>query len=125
MNLDEIKARCEAATEGPWTWQDLILRQERQYGAMIVELGSGVLAAEVNCDFIAHAREDVPGLVAEVERLRTAVLEMRLLTPEEAADRVCAALDRLPSYRLPGANLSIDLHAALAAARKALEVGNG
>jgi hypothetical protein len=79
--LDEIKARCDAATEGPWgveidggillgkayrivagektiihegRWQDGI-----SYGDMTHE----------NATFIAHAREDIPWLIAEVERL--------------------------------------------------------
>ena len=99
MNLDEIKARCEAATLGPWSWQGIVLRQERRYGAMLLELSPNVLVVEVNCEFIAHAREDVPDLVAEVERLRNvcktahSILDKKWERPRSAVER--AVLDAL------------------------------
>jgi hypothetical protein len=72
--LNAIKKRCEAATEGPWRFADTHLRSGFfsdhetvcDWGAYAV-VGS---PARRNQDFIAHAREDVPKLVAEVERLR-------------------------------------------------------
>ena len=82
VNLDEIKGRCRAATPGPWGWQGTILRQERHYGDALLELTiqficPNVPILEANCEFVAHAREDVPALVAEVERLRAALREIR------------------------------------------------
>lgn len=87
--LGEIEARAESATDGPWhhyrdvaglpdipvvgcyddarrdyvaicdCWgQDFDVPRDRDYRA--------------DADFIAHAREDVPALVAEVRRLRRA-----------------------------------------------------
>lgn len=53
--LAEIKARAEAATSGPWD--------------------DGCSHA-VNGEFIAHARQDIPDLVAEVERLRAALSDI-------------------------------------------------
>ena len=47
LDLEAIKARATAATEGPWEWDDPTIGQ-----------------------FLAHAREDIPALLAEVERLR-------------------------------------------------------
>lgn len=65
-DLQPIKDRYEAATEGPWDYD----------GAMIWA-PSGVIFKvdyeDPNADFIAHARTDIPILVAEVERLRAAL----------------------------------------------------
>lgn len=60
--LQAIKARAEAATPGPWTfdiedWK--VVNAESQHAS-----------SEEDWQFIAHARTDVPALVAEVERLR-------------------------------------------------------
>ena len=92
--LAEIKARCEAATPGPWRfseaheWQegdgpfddwgadiqrdadgdDVVVggAQDEQGGAV------GVLRNE-DAEFIAASREDVPWLLTEVERLERRV----------------------------------------------------
>jgi hypothetical protein len=77
--LDEIQARADAATKGPWEVANApeeigkwVRRRwipegdDRVHSQMIADrmLGRGGDAA-----FIAHAREDVPALVAEVRRL--------------------------------------------------------
>jgi hypothetical protein len=67
LNLDAIEARVNAATEGPW---QIIGGGEYVTGAG-VGIGTadgGIMARDA--EFIAHAREDVPALVAEVRRLR-------------------------------------------------------
>jgi len=76
--LDIIKARCEAATPGPWVWHiggdhDWLGPED---GLAILDDGSAageyqqVIAGDSpDGEFIAHAREDVPVLVAEIERL--------------------------------------------------------
>lgn len=80
MNLDEIKARTEAATPGPWNWDIDWLRQgtEKEGGMIVmrVEMAGTEMNPEAqlvlltkDADFIAHARQDVADLVAEVERL--------------------------------------------------------
>ena len=62
-SIDEIKAREQMATPGPWENND-----------------SGIISAPflsivcnttltADADFIAHARADIPALIAEVERL--------------------------------------------------------
>ena len=75
MNLEEIRARAEAATPGPWTHE---------------EYGFGITAKErklyftygcdsqtfTDMDFVCHAREDIPALLAEVERLEQDLLEL-------------------------------------------------
>lgn len=85
--LAEIKARCDAATPGPWyadgwaAWDDL----ENTF----VELSDFGADAK----FIAHARTDIPALVAEVERLQNEnkhlkeeLREWENMTPEEAGE---------------------------------------
>ncbi|MGL5999823.1 MAG: hypothetical protein ACRC1I_25515 [Pseudomonas proteolytica] len=74
IDLEAIRARAEAATPGPWTamWLDDCFIEPRickipangcydynKFGA--------------NSQFIAHAREDVPALLAEVRRLNEKV----------------------------------------------------
>ena len=68
LNLDEIKKRCEAATPGPWN-----KRYEKKLYEIYLDADSeynlGLVDKKDNADFIAHARQDVPALIAEVERL--------------------------------------------------------
>ena len=78
--LSAMRARIEATTPGPWTsyfegrdhyagdsfiqtaTQDLYISAEDYAG------GGGHFCADQ--DFIAHARQDMPRLIAEIERLR-------------------------------------------------------
>lgn len=91
-NLAAIRRRVAAATPGPWRvgsedpkFKDVLHPHElvisHQHG--IVELEESRNGA-ADTAFIAHARQDVPALLDEIERLRS------LITPREAA-----ALDRL------------------------------
>lgn len=50
--LTEIRDRAEKATEGPWS----------EY---VIQFA----CVEEDADFIAHAREDIPKLLAEIERM--------------------------------------------------------
>ncbi len=74
--LDEIKARCDAATEGPWSAKggftsDPMIEVYGQTVFINPDLDGDPIQPEVWADveFIAAAREDVPWLVSEVERL--------------------------------------------------------
>jgi hypothetical protein len=81
-DLAEIRARCEAATPGPWeSVQDYydgpwyMLYEQRCAGDnKTSDLFDGrshyLIDAPNNAAFAAHAREDIPALLAEVERLR-------------------------------------------------------
>jgi hypothetical protein len=109
--LSEIEARANAATPGPWGAGD-----DTFIGLGIENDGAGgfaydVILAEITPDrerqddpntgrvklgtvkadgaFIAHAREDVPALLAEVRRLRT-----KLDQPEASALDVVDERDR-------------------------------
>jgi hypothetical protein len=85
--LAAIKARAEAATPGPWGTNEFLyapgewsmaIAPVNGHGGWI---GGGVAVAFPHEDghqaqdatFIAASREDVPALVAEVERLRQAL----------------------------------------------------
>jgi hypothetical protein len=88
--LNEIKARAEAATPGEWQYiacesADWLLGNMRPIETL-EELSTQVDLlnpysdhefSEEDLAFIAHARQDVPDLVAEVERLRAALEEIR------------------------------------------------
>lgn len=71
--LDEIRERCRRAAPGPWTaW---IEGRDHTSGSSFVRTGADDIelsgASEGDYDFIAHARQDIPRLLAEVGRLRT------------------------------------------------------
>src|SRR6185369_15592010 len=109
LDLDAIKRRCEAATVPPWA---LELHDTDDPGVVLPgrvssvpgSTGNAVVVFEedgriVPCDlseaedvanlqFIAHAREDVPALLAEVDRLRDALFAITGL-----ADSVAVALE--------------------------------
>ena len=74
--LKEIKARCEAATEGPWWKRWTENRKQRWIEAsdgkrfIVVETKFMTPCAELDLSFIAHARQDLPDCLAEIERLQ-------------------------------------------------------
>lgn len=86
MNIEAIRARIEAATPGPWEWNKS--RFYNGYSGITGKDNAEVLfpnhcndgddgAAwfedfpnDADRDFIAHAREDIPTLIAEIERLQ-------------------------------------------------------
>jgi hypothetical protein len=75
QELDEIESRCLAATKGPW--QSFIEGRDHLSGDSFIRTGGmdspdlylagGTLQDQ---DFIAHARQDIPRLVAEVRNLQ-------------------------------------------------------
>lgn len=83
--LKEIAERVEAATKGPWKWdrnwlegptfRDTVIEPgvEYDYGG-----GASVVLEILDPDraFIAYAREDIPYLLARVERLEAALREI-------------------------------------------------
>jgi len=85
--LQQIRARAEAATPGPW---EVFHIEEEDRRATIRrpivgmakdakgwwDIDSSILS-EPDARFIAHARVDIPALLAEVERLRTENASLR------------------------------------------------
>jgi len=87
MNLKAIKERCDAATPGPWYWDyDTMLgsvEADACYG--IIETDGGVYPPRDNDrEFIAHARTDLPELLAWVENARLVLeaVEIPVPTPD-------------------------------------------
>lgn len=78
IDLEAIKARCNAATPGPWEpswdWSYDDFDGYSGYGQSPATSGKSLDDIReqscANADFIAHAREDILALVAEVEQLR-------------------------------------------------------
>lgn len=79
QELAEITERASKATPGPWWHKDgwegampgdeWYVYQEQPLGEIIC-CPCRSNPSEANAEFIAHAREDIPALLAEVRRLR-------------------------------------------------------
>lgn len=84
LDLDEIRARAAAATPGPWQARREFVVSGDLEGIpdCVVSTGEDGPQELADAEFIAHAREDVPALYAEIERLRAA-----LVTAMEGAER--------------------------------------
>jgi hypothetical protein len=81
-NLDEaqllaMEERAQAARPPPW--RSFVEGRDHQSGSSFIMVGAGIARSDdielsgatvADQDFIAHAREDVPALIAEVRRLR-------------------------------------------------------
>lgn len=72
-----MKRRCEAATPGPW--RSFVEGRDHAAGSSFIMTGEGASrgadieltgVTDADQDFIASARQDIPKLLAEVERLR-------------------------------------------------------
>jgi hypothetical protein len=92
--LAEIVARVSAATDGPWRndvygvlGPDTVVAEVGGYERVVGSLYFGVgQQAEADEAFALHAREDVPALLAEVQRLKAALAGARTAALNEAAD---------------------------------------
>lgn len=71
--LEAIRIRADKASKGPWEWDEDYLTF-RKHGMLEPVIWAGrhgnIIMEEADADFIANAREDIPALLAEVERLR-------------------------------------------------------
>ena len=105
MTRDELKtieARAKAATPGPWkTWDSAdpsviqICSDEIEVAVVYTDGGLDRAQASDDSEFLAHAREDVPSLVAEVRRLEDALSgeTERQFSLHARIDRLRAALE--------------------------------
>jgi hypothetical protein len=75
QQLAEIDARQKAATEGPWTVSEDYSDVLGPDGEQLASYWDPTSETR-NGEFIAHAPEDVPALLAEVRRLRARVTEL-------------------------------------------------
>lgn len=86
--LAAIEARLAAATEGPWIYRDIIggYHNVTRNAWDVASCGAGDLDPEDgdrdeqaarNAEFIAHAREDVPALLAAVRERDNTIARIR------------------------------------------------
>lgn len=69
QRLSEIKERAEKATVGPWRSE----ADEQGHFVTVFNYDHGeyfAVSDKADAEFVAHARQDVPDLIAEVERLK-------------------------------------------------------
>ncbi|MEW2463075.1 hypothetical protein AB0872_20525 [Microbacterium sp. NPDC047426] len=79
QRLAEIAARAKAASRGPWTlaYESCDCSEDCGHGLYVSRLDTGAGPAtelldlpSADWELMAHARQDVPALLAEVERLK-------------------------------------------------------
>ncbi|MCH4245392.1 hypothetical protein [Acinetobacter gerneri] len=80
--LKIIKERCNKATIGPWT--SYVEGRDHESGSNFIMTGSNkdrgndfeLIGATIDDqDFIAHARQDIPNLLNEIDRLQKLLQE--------------------------------------------------
>jgi len=96
-HLEAIKARYQAATRGEWVARiegrdegvekSVIVRKEGREKALYLEGGT-----VADYEFVAHAKQDIPMLVLEIERLRNLLREHRISPNPHAAVPIIQAL---------------------------------
>lgn len=97
--IEAIRKRAELATEGPWKKEES--RYEGQWNVTSVnEMHdlSACLCRPNDAEFIANAREDIPKLLAEVERLRNDMSEIAEIVADFYTEQGGI---RLPSHLTP------------------------
>ncbi|MCX4750970.1 hypothetical protein OG455_41550 [Kitasatospora sp. NBC_01287] len=84
--LADISAREAAARPGPWyredDKQDLNRWVTNEAGTVEINLGYLGNNNQADAEFVAHAREDMPALLAEVRRLRAVEAAARAFADE-------------------------------------------
>lgn len=108
IDLEAIEARLKAATPGPW-----INRPEKSFNVQSVNKNIASCFRTENADFIAHSREDIPALLAEVERLNAELYPEKELE-EQRAKRWEAEKRLLQKTREQLASVTAERDAAIA-----------
>ncbi len=74
IDLDAIQTRATMATRGPWhvEWDGTGYPQRvlNDAAVLVAETCTGPEWPPTDAEFIAHARDDIPALLAQVEYLR-------------------------------------------------------
>jgi hypothetical protein len=72
LDLAAVRERCARATPGPW--KSYIEGRDHTSGSNFIMTSDQDIellgATEADQEFIAHARQDIPLLLAEIDRLR-------------------------------------------------------
>lgn len=79
--LKEVRKRCIAASEAPWI--SFIEGRDQTSGDSVIKRGPNGIGKDLyltggtieDQDFIAHARQDIPLLLDEIDRLRKLLKE--------------------------------------------------
>jgi hypothetical protein len=94
--LAEIEARANAATPGPWndTSEGVASEKENYYICECYQNDPDDVIIDADRKFIAHARDDIPNLIAEIKRLRTGIKcaiegDVRTMVDSNQARDVC------------------------------------
>jgi len=105
IDIDAARALCDAATPGPWVWfgdlsiGDVYLSAGRKREVLWpsgMHTEGYLDVAPEDAAFIAAARDLVPALLAEVERLRDpAIATPRELSALRAMEQAVAEVERL------------------------------
>lgn len=83
LDLDAIQQRADNATPGPWDSNGgCEIYTTAEANTMQLWIGGTERfhdsnAGQVNADFIAHARQDVPALIARVRELEAQLAQLR------------------------------------------------
>lgn len=78
LDIAAIRARCEATPHGPWNWRGGYPQQITNPGAVLIaECFENSDFPSAIAEFISDARQDVPALCAEVDRLRADLADAR------------------------------------------------
>lgn len=107
LDIEAIKARADKATAGPWAWNSrhglgapnrLVMWPSHEYGCDL-----DIEGEEADLDFIAHARTDIPALIAaleaaERERDACAGLASQAVSDMATAQNRVTALEAALSY---------------------------
>lgn len=106
VQLEAIRKRASLATEGPWATGTGYEQASRGnyvfttegFGAIVAaECGGDCVLEDADAEFIAHARTDIPALLAEVERLRAENTDLRIKidVTDQSAEAVEVENERL------------------------------
>jgi hypothetical protein len=81
--LAAIEARANAATPGPWGWREVgsgfyptAIVYDRDDAEVVKDTD---FIVKDDLEFIAHAREDIPKLIAEIRRLKDDIRGLKTL----------------------------------------------
>lgn len=121
-DLDAIRQRANAATKGPWYVTPAKFGFDVAHGEALDSFGrplhrltgSELRLTRADAEFVAHARQDVPALLDEIERLTE-----RQADRDRIGERLVAALEgaetetRRSNERLRQANARLDAVRAL------------
>lgn len=93
--LMQIRERADKATEGPW--EAIKFNYIRPVNGFMADDLVGEATENEDADFIANAREDIPKLLAEIDRLKKRVGEATSLLhlDTELIDKQAAEIKRM------------------------------